>query len=257
VPDDAPRSPREFGAPPLPRDLATLLATALRKDPGERYPSAEHLADDVGRYLERRPLRAHRQPLLAALLGFARRRPIATTAVTGACCLLLGGWFATARDLARVRASESVAWRAHAHAVVATNLLAELLVQIGATGDAEQLAEPLRAAEAHVQELVDAPEAEARLRLAHAKVQVRLGQSAAARDHLDRALARARTTRGLSWRDADECLDLLVELAIERGDPAAVGLGSERVDVRRANGADPTPAERQVARARERCAEGR
>ncbi len=251
---DAPRSPREFGAAPLPRDLATLLATALRKEPGERYPSAEHLADDVGRYLEHRPLRARRQPPLLALLGAARRHPVATAAITGACCLLLGGWFATARDLARVRSSESIAWRAHANAVVATNLLAELLVQIGATGQpdrlAEQLAGPLRAAEAHLQQLADAPEAEARLRTALAQVQMRLGLLAPARDHLHRSLALARSTRGLSWRDVDRCLDLLVELAIERADPAAIALASERLDVRRANGADPAPAEQQVARAR-------
>ncbi|HEX6811162.1 MAG TPA: serine/threonine-protein kinase [Planctomycetota bacterium] len=248
--EDAPRSPREFGAPPLPRDLATLLATAMRKQPGERYPSAEHLADDVVRYLERRPLRARRQPPLVALLGAMRRHPFATAALTGACCLLLGGWLATARDLARVRASESVAWRAHANAVVSTNLLAEMLVQIGATGTREQLAEPLRAAEAHVQQLGDSPEAEARLRLALAQVQMRLGLVAPARDHLERSLALARSTRGLSWRDADQCLHWLVELAIERSDAAAIALATERLDTRRANRADPAPAEQQLARAR-------
>ncbi len=204
----------------------------------------------MGSVPERRPLRARRQPPLAALLGSMRRHPIATAAITGACCLLLGGWFATARDLARVRASESIAWRAHAHAVVATNLLAELLVQIGATATPEQLAEPPRAAEAHVQQLGDSPEAEARLRLALAQVQMRLGLKAPARDHLDRFLALARSTRGLSWRDADQCLQLLVELAIERGDPAAIALATERLDARRANDADLAPAEQQIARAR-------
>jgi hypothetical protein len=179
-----------------------------------------------------------------------RRHPIATATITGACCLLLGGWFATARDLARVRASESIAWRAHAQAVVATNLLAELLVQIGATGRPDQLAEPLRAAEAHVRQLDDAPEAEARLRLALAQVQMRLGLLAPAHDHLERSLALARSTRGLSWRDADQCLQLLVELAIERSDPEAIALATERLDTRRANDADLTPAEQQLARAR-------
>ncbi|HZN38550.1 MAG TPA: protein kinase [Planctomycetota bacterium] len=245
---DAPRSPREFGAAPLPRDLATLLAVAMRKEPGERYPSAEHLADDIGRYLERRPLRARRQPPLVALLGAVRRHPIATSAITGACCLVLGGWIVTASDLARVRASESIAWRAHANAVTSTNLLADLLVQIGATGTREQLAEPLRAAEAHVQQLGE-PEAEARLRLALARVQMRLGLAAPARDHLERALALARSTRGLSWRDADQCLQLLVELAIERSDAAAIALANERLDALRANGADLSPAEQQLARA--------
>ncbi len=248
--EDPPLSPRELGAAPLPRDLATLLATALRKEPDARYPSAEHFADDVERYLQHRPLRARRQRPLAMLLGAVRRHPFATAAVTGACCLLLGGWFATARDLANVRASESVAWRAHAHAVVATNLLAGLLVQVGATGTEAQLAEPLRAAEAHVRRLVDAPEAEARLRLALAQVQLRLGLVAPARDHLERSLVLARSTRGLSWRDVDQCLQLLGELAIGRSDPAAVALATERREQLRAHGADPAPAEQQLARAR-------
>ena len=244
-----PRPPRELGAAPLPRDLATVLATALRKAPGERYPSAEHLADDIGRYLERRPLRARRQAPLVALASAMRRHPLRTAAVTGACCLLLGGWLATARDLARVRASEAIAWRAHAHAVSATDLLADLLARIGATGSALQLAEPLRAAEAHLQQLGDAPETEARLRLALAQVQIRLGASAVARAHLERALALARSTRGLSWRDADRCLDLLVELAIPAGEPAALDLATERLELRRARGADPEPAAQQLVRA--------
>jgi tetratricopeptide (TPR) repeat protein len=248
--NDPPRSPREFGAAPLPRDLATLLATALRKEPGERYPSAEHLADDVGRYLEHRPLRARRQPLLLALLGAVRRHPVASAAVTGACCLLLGGWFATAQDLARVRASEAIAWRAHAQAVTATSQLADLIEQIGATGSLDLLDGPLRAAEAHVEQLGDSPEADARLRLALARVELRLGRNAKARDHLERALRLARSTRGLSWRDADQCLELLVDLAIARGDPAATGLATERLELRLAHDADPTPAEEQLERAR-------
>jgi hypothetical protein len=146
-------------------------------------------------------------------------------------------------------ACESIAWRAHANAVTSTNLLAELLVQISVTGSREQLAEPLRAAEAHLQQLGE-PEAEARLRLALARVQLRLGLAAPARDHLERALALARSTRGLSWCDADQCLELLVELAIERSDAAAIALAGERLDTRRANGAELSPAEQQLARAR-------
>lgn len=247
---DPPRSAREFGAAPLPRDLAMLVATTLRKDPGDRYPSAEHLADDIDRYLEHRPLRARRQPPLVALLGAMRRHPLVTATLTGAGCLILGGWLAVTRDLARVRASEAIAWRAHAQAVVATTQLADLLEQIGATGTLEQLHAPLRAAEAHVLQLAESPEAEARLRLALARVQRRLGLDEPAREHLERAFVLSRATRGLTWRDADSCLELLVELAIERSDPAALALASDRLETRRVNGADLAPAEQQLARAR-------
>ena len=247
---DLPRAAREVGAAPLPRDLATIVATTLRKDPSERYPSAEHLADDIERYLEHRPLRARRQARLAALLCWVRRHPLATAALTGAGCLLLGGWFATARSLDAVRANESLAWRAHAQAVFATNLLAELLEQIGATGTADQLAAPLQRAEAHLAQLTDSPEAEARLRVALARVQVRLGNETQAEDHLRRALALARSTRGLSWRDADQCLDLLTDLAIDRRDPGALALATERMELRRTNAADLAAVQAQLARAR-------
>ena len=39
-------------------DLDAILERALAKDPGRRYATPEHLADDLRRYLERRPVRA-------------------------------------------------------------------------------------------------------------------------------------------------------------------------------------------------------
>ncbi|AKJ30756.1 serine/threonine protein kinase [Caldimonas brevitalea] len=41
-------------------DLDAVVLKALRKDPGARYASAEHLADDVFRHLERLPVHARR-----------------------------------------------------------------------------------------------------------------------------------------------------------------------------------------------------
>ena len=41
-------------------DLDHVVARALAKDPGDRYPSVQQLADDLARYLEGRPVKARR-----------------------------------------------------------------------------------------------------------------------------------------------------------------------------------------------------
>ncbi len=61
----------------VPRDLDFIVSKGLRKEPEERYPSVEALADDVRAFLESRPVRAIRRCVVpdtqihAAILGSA------------------------------------------------------------------------------------------------------------------------------------------------------------------------------------------
>ncbi|MFM7077421.1 MAG: protein kinase domain-containing protein, partial [Planctomycetaceae bacterium] len=60
---------------PVPRDLRTIVERCLARRPERRYRSAEDLADDLGRFLAHRPIRARRAGPLERLAKWARRRP--------------------------------------------------------------------------------------------------------------------------------------------------------------------------------------
>jgi tetratricopeptide (TPR) repeat protein/serine/threonine protein kinase len=83
---DEPRPPREL-VPHIPRDLETILFKAIAKNPGERYLTAQALADDLGRWLQDRPIQARRPTLVQRARKFARRHRAAVTAAT--VCLLV------------------------------------------------------------------------------------------------------------------------------------------------------------------------
>jgi serine/threonine protein kinase len=64
-------------------DLDSIVLRAMQRDPVRRYPSVQHLADDLGRYLEHRPVMA-RADLPGYRLGKFMRRNSHSVASIGA-----------------------------------------------------------------------------------------------------------------------------------------------------------------------------
>ena len=92
--------------PSLPRDLDTICARCLERDPAARYQSAGLLADDLERWLEHRPISARPLPLPVRLGRWTRRNPRLATAV--ATCVFLG-LFAVGRQY-QTRRLEQTIW---------------------------------------------------------------------------------------------------------------------------------------------------
>jgi WD40 repeat protein/predicted Ser/Thr protein kinase len=75
VQDTEPVLPRRLN-PATPVDLQTICLKCLQKEPARRYRSAQELADDLGRFVESKPIRARPVPLPERAWLWCRRRPL-------------------------------------------------------------------------------------------------------------------------------------------------------------------------------------
>jgi tetratricopeptide (TPR) repeat protein/tRNA A-37 threonylcarbamoyl transferase component Bud32 len=82
----------------IPRDLENICLKCLQKNPSRRYASAQDLADDLYRFLDRKPVLARPVGMIERTLKWARRRPaLATLFLFLALAIGFGYWFEHAR----------------------------------------------------------------------------------------------------------------------------------------------------------------
>jgi len=108
-------------------DLDTIVATALKKAPGERYPSVTAMADDLRRFLAHEPISARADSRAYRLRKLVRRNRVAAALAAAAVIALAGGVVGTASQAARATAERDFALRQLARAESVNDLNAFLL----------------------------------------------------------------------------------------------------------------------------------
>jgi serine/threonine-protein kinase len=86
-----PMLPRRLN-PKIPRQLELICLTCLRKTPGERYVSAEALADDLDRFARGEPIKVRPPHLGQRFLGWTRRQPALASRLGGLALFYVIDW---------------------------------------------------------------------------------------------------------------------------------------------------------------------
>jgi serine/threonine protein kinase len=109
--------------PRVPRDLETICLKCLQKDPRRRYPSADDLAKDLGRFLAGEPVRARRTTASERVVRWMQRR------ITQALLVGLLGWLGLSAAFLTIGAVKGGAF-----AGLAVASYMALLVGVGVAG---------------------------------------------------------------------------------------------------------------------------
>ncbi len=106
-------------SPGVPRDLETICARCLEKDPKRRYATARELADELGRFLNDEPIRARPISPAARLARWCRRMPAFALSIGGGLALLLVIVIGSPIALVRINAARQASEAAREHAETA------------------------------------------------------------------------------------------------------------------------------------------
>ncbi|MGE0142300.1 MAG: protein kinase [Planctomycetota bacterium] len=113
--------------PRLAGDLEAIVARAMHREVGSRYPSATALADDLLRHRRHLPVNARRATAGYVLTRFVRRHAATSCAVLVSVLGIAGGLALSLVSLKEVRSAESIARQQAATAVELGDRLTRLL----------------------------------------------------------------------------------------------------------------------------------
>lgn len=176
-------------------DLDNIVALSLRKEPSQRYRSADELGDDLRRYLEGLPVNARATTLIYRTGKFVRRHRLAVAASVAGVLLLAGFSIITALQARTVRQERDAARAERDKAQAVSRFLYQLFDAnaFNSSGNLDTMTvrELLDASEGRVRgDLVDQPAVQATLFDL-------LGFAQANRNHLERARALAQESLAL------------------------------------------------------------
>lgn len=201
----------------LPGDLDAITAKALARDPDERYPGAAALAEDLRRFLDRRPVRARPATATYRAGRFVARHRLAVLAATLAVVSLLGGLTAA---LWQARVAQAEAERAKRARGFLGSILEKLdPEQRGGEGvtPGSLLAHGVSRVD---HELADEPGFQAEMLDLLANLHRKLGLLAEGRVLAERSLALRRLLFGESSAETAQSLTTLGWIQLDQGEPA-------------------------------------
>ena len=201
-------------------DLDQIVLTALRKEPGRRYPSADALAEDVRRYLAGHAIWAQPPSRRYRLKKFVSRHRVGVGAAAAFVVLLSTFAGTMAVQSARVVAERDRAEVALARAEEVGEFLVGLFKAANPREEPDQLSaiDLLARGAERAGELAEQPEVQADMLTAVGTAYVNLGQFDPAEPVLERALELRRGLFGTEHADVAGSLSALALLYGERGD---------------------------------------
>jgi serine/threonine-protein kinase len=206
-------------------DLDAVLLMALRKEPHRRYLSVDAFADDIRRYLERRPVAARKGTFSYRTGKFVRRHWAGAAAATLALAALITGGALSTYGLVRAKAAAREAHREAAKATAINDFLQSTLFSAHPSlGGGRQMTvvDALGAAVGKIDTgFPDQPVIRAAVQTTIGRTYLDLGLYAEAEPLLRQALATRREVLGPRHADVGESLYNLGGLAFKQGDHEA------------------------------------